>query len=27
VRRDHLRGLLAAEQRKQVDAEDPMYLY
>ena len=27
VRRDYLRGLVAAEQRKQVDAEDPTYLY
>jgi hypothetical protein len=27
VRRDYLRGLVAAEQQKQVDAEDPTYLY
>jgi hypothetical protein len=27
VRRDYLRGLVAAEQQKQVAAEDPTYLY
>jgi hypothetical protein len=27
VRRGYLRGLVAAEQQKQVDAEDPKYLF
>jgi hypothetical protein len=26
-RRDHLRGLVAEEQQKQKDADDPKYLY